>query len=225
MGRTMNIASAIFVKTPGLSGIKTRLAKDIGKDKAALFYKLALGSSKSLIKNISVPGAALHFYWAVAEKQGLGDSLWSGENTVFQNLGGLGERLNHIYQELFQENDLVFFMGSDSPHIDSSYLSAKLLDFINSENDFLIGPAEDGGFYFLAGKVPIAKEVWCGVQYSSETTLAELVEGLEPLGSIEYIRTDFDVDDLNSLKKLNSVSQSNLTDTQLNLLTQLVDII
>jgi glycosyltransferase A (GT-A) superfamily protein (DUF2064 family) len=217
----MNIGAAIFVKTPGLSGIKTRLAKEIGKNKAALFYQLALSASKSLVKNIYVAGARVNFNWAIAEREGMDDPLWSGENQVFQKEGGLGDRLNHIYGELLLKNDLVIFMGSDSPHINSSYLSSKLSDFIKSSHDFLIGPAEDGGFYFLAGRKPIAKELWCGVEYSSTKTLTQLVDALNTIGNIEYIRTDFDVDDLSSLKKLEDVPRDNLTKTQLNLLENL----
>jgi glycosyltransferase A (GT-A) superfamily protein (DUF2064 family) len=221
----MSIAIAIFVKTPGLSSIKTRLAKDIGTEKAAKFYQLAVQASKSLAKNIQIKEFQTNFYWAIAEVDGVGNQLWSDELTVFQESGGLGERLNHVYNELYSKNKITAFMGSDSPHISSSYLSEKLEEFEKSEKSFLIGPAHDGGFYFFASKVGIPSKAWLDVNYSTQTTLDELVSGLETLGEIEYLEPDFDVDDRESLIKLKSVPTTSMTGQQKLLIENLSELL
>ena len=59
----MNIAIAIFVKTPGISPIKTRLAASIGQQKAEDFYRLSLKSLVSTLKEIDITP-----YWAVGGK-------------------------------------------------------------------------------------------------------------------------------------------------------------
>ena len=46
----MKIAIAIFVKTPNVSPLKTRLAASLGKEKSLHFYKLSLNSIVSTLK-------------------------------------------------------------------------------------------------------------------------------------------------------------------------------
>ncbi len=56
----MKIAIAIFVKTPGVSPLKTRLAASLGQEKALHFYKLSL---KCIISTLEE--TAINPYWAV----------------------------------------------------------------------------------------------------------------------------------------------------------------
>ena len=59
----MSIALAIFVKTPSLSPVKTRLAQSIGEDKAIAFYMLCLEAIKETAKQIDAD-----VVWAVGRK-------------------------------------------------------------------------------------------------------------------------------------------------------------
>ncbi len=221
----MNIALAVFVKTLGRSKIKTRIAKDIGEAKAARFYELATLASKSFIKNIKVQNTQIDFYWAIAELEGMKNLMWSEEKRIYQESGDLGARLNHVFQELSNENDMTIFMGSDSPHIDSNYLSEKINAFKASKHSFLIGPALDGGFYFFASKISMPKEAWLEVNYSTSTTLDELVKKLKNLGSINYLQTDFDIDDSDALEKLAEINPKGLTPFQKSLVNNLSELL
>ena len=73
----MNIAIAIFVKTPGVSPLKTRLAKTIGKEKAEAFYQLSLKCIIDTLENINIKNIAITPHWAIAEKECLNYPLWN----------------------------------------------------------------------------------------------------------------------------------------------------
>mgnify|MGYP000022014806 CR=1 FL=1 len=113
----MTGALAIFVKTPQLSPVKTRLASDLGEALAQEFYQRSLKVTQSLAKEIQENTSSLTAYWAVAEKFGLGHSLWNAFPTLNQGSGSLGERLAHVYGQLIERHDYVCFMGSDSPQV------------------------------------------------------------------------------------------------------------
>ncbi len=51
----MSAAIAIFVKTPGLSPVKTRLAATIGEEKAKEFYLLSLKAVEKTVKTVFSP--------------------------------------------------------------------------------------------------------------------------------------------------------------------------
>jgi len=57
-------AIAVFVKTPGLSPVKTRLAEGIGENRALEFYDLALECVMKLGEAVDAAS-----YWAVAEEE------------------------------------------------------------------------------------------------------------------------------------------------------------
>ena len=72
-------AVATFVKTPGISPLKTRLAKEIGEESAINFYNLSLNAIRNVLKAAEQESQkTLKPYWAVAEKQALGTSEWEG---------------------------------------------------------------------------------------------------------------------------------------------------
>lgn len=78
---------AIFVKTPELSQVKTRLAAGIGQEGALLFYNRALEVTAALARQVKTELVDLDVVWAVAEEQGLKSDRWKEFATVFQGEG------------------------------------------------------------------------------------------------------------------------------------------
>lgn len=195
----MSIALAIFVKTPGLSPVKTRLATSIGQELAEDFYKRSLKATASIAQALRMKINTLDIFWAVAEVEGIQNEYWKDFKVVGQGSGSLGERLSFVYEELRKEHDFVFFIGADSPHLD--YL--KLLDAFQTldRNKFIIGATDDGGFYLFGGALPINKSIWSSVEYSVDTTCLDLCEKLNKLADISYINKDFDIDQLDDFCK------------------------
>lgn len=195
----MSFALAIFVKTPGLSPIKTRLATSIGKELAEEFYRRSLKATAAIAHAMATNTDDLEIFWAVAEEEGLKSEYWNEFKVIGQGTGSLGDRLSFVYDELIQKHDAVFFIGADSPHLD--YL--KLLDEIKSlgNNDFIIGETDDGGFYLFGGTRSLPKSTWTSVEYSVDTTSSQLCQNLKQLGQLSFTSKNFDIDEFDDFSK------------------------
>ncbi len=186
----MKIAIAIFVKTPRVSPLKTRLAATIGQEKAEQFYHLSLKCIVSTIKKIDI-----NPYWALAEKQSLNNPLWNDFNRMHTGEGNLGERQSHIYHELLKIHDGVILIGADAPQL-SIEIIEQAMEALKS-HDYAIGPANDGGYYLLGGRRNIPAKVWSTTPWSDAKTRATLVAQLDSkpyeLGMLSDVDTETDL--------------------------------
>lgn len=196
----MKIAIVTFVKTPGMSPIKTRLAASIGRAEALQFYVQSLGATYKMIEDLRLLVPHVQPYWALAEKQALGSVFWEKWPQLWQGDGGLGERIAHVHSTLRESFDVVALYGADSPHIPAERLADGLRMIISGDAQTVVGPTEDGGFYFLASSLRVSADVWRKVTYSCEQTLAEL-KNAWPDEMRELVK-DFDVDTLEDLRRL-----------------------
>ena len=202
---------AIFVKTPEFSQVKTRLAAGIGQEGALLFYKQALEATAALSRQVKTELLDLDVVWAVAEEQGLTSDRWIEFGTIFQGEGGLGQKLHTVYVELLSRYDYVAFIGADSPHIPSTEIVKALTLTKKWRNEkFIIGETFDGGFYFFGGGIPLSKNVWTNIEYSSERTAQQLELELKKFGSIEKVEKNFDIDTIEDLHSLSQCKAGSL---------------
>lgn len=194
-------AIAIFVKTPGVSEIKSRLAATIGEQNALEFYQLSLKATQAVvIEAIKKSEGKIEAYWAVAEKDQLDHSLWNSFKTIPQGSGDLGERLAAVYSKLQQKHRKVFLIGADSPHM--PYKSLLKAEFkLISSSSFILGETEDGGFYLFGARGIIERAEWRAIPYSSEDTAAVLVERFGKSRAI-FLERNFDIDYYEDLVKL-----------------------
>lgn len=211
----MSIALVVFAKTPGLSSYKTRLAKTVGAEITETFYKSSLLATKSFGRDLkNHVDSQLDFFIAVAEPAAIGHPCWDGDQLIVQSQGNLAQRQSGIYSELLSQFDAVFFMGADSPHLDSSYIGKEISSFLKSDKDFILGPADDGGYYLFGGKKALSLESWDSVEYSKEDTCNELAKVLKQQGELGFIGVNFDIDDIGTLKKMSQIDLQGLTDEQ-----------
>jgi glycosyltransferase A (GT-A) superfamily protein (DUF2064 family) len=196
----MTGAAAIWVKTPGLSPVKTRLAAGIGREMAERFHTLSAHAVAAVARKAAEENPELLApYWAVAERGGTG---WEGLAVVEQGEGTLGERLARMYDLFLERHGFVLFLGADSPQLTPTALADAAERA--GRGSFVLGPAEDGGFYLFGGSRPIPSEVWTRVHYSETGTLAELEAGLAEHGTIERAKVLLDVDTREDLPHLRS---------------------
>ncbi len=220
----MKIALAVFVKTPGLSPIKTRLAKSTSVNFASEFYKQSIVCTSLFLKSLQKKLYDLDLFWAIAEEQGLTSEYWKDFAKVSQGEGNLGMRLNKVYSDLIEKYDAVFFMGADSPHLSSVYIGKMVNLFLkNHQDDFLMGNTSDGGYYFFGGKKPIFHSVWLNVRYSTIHTANDFSANLKPYGNVFFINEDFDIDEKNDFNKYLSskFSLDGLLEEQINFINSI----
>lgn len=168
----LNGAIAIFVKTPGLSPIKTRLAASTGRAYAESWYRLAADA----VAEVAVCAArarGAHVYWAVAETQGMDDTHWSSLPRIAQGDGGLGERMARVHTQLVNEHGAAMLIGADVSQVNRDRL-VRALSFLDTEQPAaVIGPAEDGGFWLFGANRGVPLSAWTVPEYGTARAHAE----------------------------------------------------
>lgn len=203
----MSLAIAIFVKTPGYSPIKTRLAATHGKAFAERWHELAAAAVASVAQRFAMQCAEVTVYWAVAESAALDDPRWSQLPRVAQGKDNLGQRLATVYQQLIASHRGVLMIGADSPQL--------TIDPLQSAQDWLLpanlsaadprtvlGFSEDGGFWIVGGNLPLPAEVWTKVRYSQPNTGRDMQHSLRPHAQCLTLPTLLDVDSGGDLAKV-----------------------
>ncbi len=198
----MKGALAIFVKTPGLSQIKTRLAKGIGRQQAEDFYRMSARVATEIGQRVSAE-YAVDSYHAVAENEGLQYPQWQDLPCLWQGEGGLGERMFHIYQTLLKTYDYVVLTGSDIPQMTVPYVEQAIASLQSQQNPaFVLAPCVDGGFCLFGGNTPVPLHHWTDVEYSQPDTGAEFQQQITGLGPVQRLSILDDVDEVEDLKPL-----------------------
>jgi uncharacterized protein len=198
----LNAALAIFVKTPGLSPIKTRLAHAMGAAAAEEFYRLAASATAAVARAAVAAGAEVTPYWAVAERAALAHPDWREFPTVWQGTGELGDRLEHVHNELRTRHELVLLIGADAPQICGADLAAAVAALRDPATPFALGRASDGGFWLLGSRADIPRRSWQSVRYSDSRTAAQLSAVLGTFGNIAHLSQLTDVDTAGDLPQL-----------------------
>jgi uncharacterized protein len=194
-------AIAIFVKTPGYSPVKTRLAQDTGR-KWAEQWHLQAALAVAEVAQAATIGPV---YWAVAEHAALTAPLWKDFPVVTQGEGGLGKRMHQVHDHLTRRHGSTVLLGADAPQIRPDWL-ARAADWLETAEAtrLCLGPAHDGGFWTFGTNRPIAAERWLGVHYSRTDTESEFRRAMNGLG--EWLDlpplTDLDrIDDLSAVRR------------------------
>ncbi len=186
----MSAALAIFVKTPGLSPLKTRLANDIGTERAERFHRLAAAA----VAEVAAAQPGIEPYWAVAEERALGHSLWCEFPTIWQGNGGLGTRLDLVCNGLQSRHGRVLLIGADAPQITGELLHQAQRALDDPATPFVLGRAADGGFWLFGTRSPIATGLWQDIVYSRNDTAEQLLKRLHAHGNAALLPTMTDAD-------------------------------
>lgn len=195
-------ALAVFVKTPGLSPVKTRLAAKLGREPAEAFH---LASAQAVTGVVQALGEldAIQSYYAVAEQSALNHRYWQDLPCLWQGEGGLGERMAHVYQTLLREHEFVILVGADIPQMTAAELlsASSWLDH-NEQPHLAFGPSADGGFWLFGGNCSVPLKVWTEVVYSAADTGKQFFDRIEQLGEVRTLSTLCDVDEPEDLVTL-----------------------
>ena len=197
----MRPALAVFVKTPGLSPVKTRLARGIGKPAGLPFPELAAETTAEIVAACC---AAIQPYWALAEDDPLAYSSWTGFPCILQGTGALGERMYRVHRELQAKHGASLMIGTNIPQLTTALILDAVETLTRPDVDHILGPANDGGFWLFGSKRAIGRDIWCRVPYSAERTAEALRNELADNGHLACVQTLTDIDtaaDLENLRK------------------------
>jgi uncharacterized protein len=191
----MNGGVAIFVKTPGLSPVKTRLAAGIGAAAAEQWHRLAAAAVAAV--TMRVPG--LTPYWAVAEPGTTAAAAWPALPHLQQGDGELGARMGRVHDALLARHDFGLLLGADTPQLSAAMLR-DAGDWLAAEPAQLaMGVARDGGFWLIGANRNLPAGDWIAQACGQADTARGFLEVMEQRGAWRLLPTLTDVDEVGDL--------------------------
>lgn len=152
----------ILARYPELGKVKSRLAKEIGEEKALEIYRLML---QKTIDEVEASSLNYIFHWS-----GAAESFSFLPQGIPQVEGDLGEKMWGAIQDQIQP---VIIIGTDCPDLNSTILNQASSLLLT--NDIVFGPAHDGGYYLIAMKIP-SKKLLEGILWSTSSVLQESIK-------------------------------------------------
>ncbi|MDF0707320.1 TIGR04282 family arsenosugar biosynthesis glycosyltransferase [Flagellimonas okinawensis] len=185
----------ILTRNPEIGKCKTRLAAKVGNRAALDIYKFLLDKTVSFTQHLKVEKWVYY-----SEKIWEGD-IWSNQiyKKKLQVGEDLGERMQHAFEEGFRAGfDNIIIIGSDMYHLNQSDLEVAFSKFTN--HDYVVGPAEDGGYYLLGMKT-MREELFQNKDWGTYTVLKDTLSDLKD-EKVAFLEEKNDVDHYEDIKDI-----------------------
>ncbi len=167
-------ALVVLTKNPILGFAKTRIAKKVGNIQALNIYEELIHITQDHSGSVDFN---LHVFYS-----NFIDTFDRWPATAIKHLqlqsSDLGERIAHAISTALLSSKKVLVIGSDCP-----YISPELLTRARSkldDNDIVIGPSFDGGFYLLGLKM-MHSNLFEDVAWSTSNVCAQLLSNCNGL--------------------------------------------
>lgn len=156
----------IFQKNAEWGKVKTRLAATIGNQAAFKAYQLLV----KFTHNVAAKSPVQKILFFSNHLEGDLSKYPFDYRFELQSGNGLGEKMSNAFQQLFEEKfDRLIIIGSDCAEITSELISKAFEEL--EENEVVIGPAEDGGYY-LIGMRRFIPSLFEGIPWSTDQVAA-----------------------------------------------------
>jgi uncharacterized protein len=174
-------ALIIFIKNPILGKVKTRLAEEIGPQKALDVYEKLLGITRQVCDY--APYRKFLFYSDFIDEA----DQWSNDiyEKHLQTGKDLGEKMFNAFVKVLDDPSInrVCIIGSDCPKLSPELIEKAFLAL--ETHRYVLGPATDGGYYLL-GLSEIHKEVFQNKRWSTATVLRQTIDSLHNVRQTYY---------------------------------------
>ena len=184
----------VFVRTPELGKVKTRLAKSIGDVSALTIYKLLLKHTETVLHDLSFDKVVYY-----SEKVDEND-FW--EARLFekkrQKGADLGKRMQHAFETAFEKGyQKVLIIGSDLFDLKSIHITTAFEALEN--HDLTIGPSLDGGYYLL-GMKELYPAVFKNKKWGTDSILGNTLKDLQQQ-NVKLLEALNDIDTFEDLQQ------------------------
>ena len=163
----------IFTRNPELGKAKTRLAKTVGDKTALEIYKFLLQKTRDVSLKVTSDKAV---YYSVKIRT---NDIWDDEiyQKHRQNGEDLGIRMKNAFKDGFNSGyQKVMIIGSDLYDLSPKNIENAFTELNN--NDVVIGPALDGGYYLL-GMNSLQANIFENKDWGKETVRKDTLENLK----------------------------------------------
>ena len=184
----------VFVRTPELGKVKTRLAKSIGDVSALTIYKLLLKHTETVLHDLSFDKVV--YYSEKVEE----NDFW--EARLFekkrQKGADLGKRMQHAFETAFEKGyQKVLIIGSDLFDLKSIHITTAFEALEN--HDLTIGPSLDGGYYLL-GMKELYPAVFKNKKWGTDSILGNTLKDLQQQ-NVKLLEALNDIDTFEDLQQ------------------------
>lgn len=165
-------ALLIFTRNPELGKVKTRLAKTVGDQTALNIYHFLLERTQEITHPVK---ASKFVFYSETIRQ---NDLWNtSEHSKELQIGEhLGIRMKNAFANAFAKGyEKVIIIGSDMYDMTSGHIEEAFKNLEN--NEVVIGPAEDGGYYLL-GLRQLIPEIFEDKDWGTSSVLKETLAQL-----------------------------------------------
>ena len=178
----------IFTRNPELGKCKTRLASVIGDAAALDIYTFLIEHTVGITKSLKVD-KQVHYSQNVHHNDLWNDATYSKKK---QEGSDLGERMYFAFKQGFDEGyKNIIIIGSDiydllQRDIETAF---TMLEY----NNYVLGPAADGGYYLL-GMKRLNENIFRNKNWGTDTVLQDTILDLEAetIAMLD-IRNDIDI--------------------------------
>ena len=165
-------ALIVFVRYPEPGKVKTRLAKETNENFACDVYKIW---AENIFREVKPLKYFNNYVFYSEEKDEAKIIKWTNNEFVYfpQQGNDLGERMLNAFRiVLNQQNQKAIIIGTDIPDLSKEIIleAAGALD----ENDIVIGPSYDGGYYLL-GMKKVIPHLFQNVEWSSNSVFSSTI--------------------------------------------------
>lgn len=186
---TQDKALIIFIRNPELGKVKTRLAQTVGDQEALDIHMALLRHTRQIAESLHVDRLVFYSHFIDEEDE------WSTEHfqKFLQPTGDLGAKIKAGFSTAFKEHNKVLIIGSDCASLSAEIVEEAFLAL--KTNDFVLGPALDGGYYLLGMNqftpslfedMPWSTEHLAQLSLEKMKALGGSCHLLEPLSDIDY---------------------------------------
>jgi rSAM/selenodomain-associated transferase 1 len=137
----------VFARNQLFGRVKTRLAEVIGDELALKTYQILMTHTASIVSQVPCE-KAIYFSEEIS-----GDPIWKKVNgkSYVQKGNDLGERMNMAFEQAFEDGfENVIIIGCDLFDLELHHITNAFE--MMEQNEVVIGPALDGGYYLLGLK-------------------------------------------------------------------------
>jgi rSAM/selenodomain-associated transferase 1 len=192
-------AIGVMARAPSSAG-KTRLAPHLSPQRLAALRAALLADTLRAIERL--PDVIIFFTPDEAEPE-VASIAGPAIRRVVQSAGDLGDRMLAAIRHLLDADgyDAALLVGSDIPLLSDDHLIGAI-ETLQASGGLVLGPADDGGYY-LIGMRQAHATLFEGIAWGSDSVLTDTLRAAERIGvEARLVRSAYDVDTLDDLRRL-----------------------
>ncbi len=168
----------VFLRAPELGRVKTRLARDVGAQKALALYKSFVGASLSAAcvwKDQALDRNVWITFYPEDKKDLVVD--WLGREYIYlaQSGADLGQRMANAMAKAFDRGaQKAIVLGTDIPQVRGGHIEQAFAGLDSSH--VVVGPSLDGGYWLVgASRNRFTPNIFKGINWGTTSVFADTI--------------------------------------------------